>query len=171
MTRQIPAKVAESGVKILKLHGSLKGVSSFVFARVDLVAYPKEIATTVEDLTGGDILVCGYDYNDQCVISCFSKDGKGNVAIVNPKPPQMLLDVAAKRKGQFVFPSKFDDFFDHLAAALLHGGETPTPPPKRNPYKFLEAYRVEDRESFSAGRRQSRRRKRSGSCSCRGRAR
>jgi len=140
----------QPGIKILKLHGSLKGVSSFIFAREDLVDYPKPIRDTVEELTAGDILVCGYAYGDQCVITSFSKDGPGNVVIVDPNPAQMLRDVARKRKGSYAFPGndgRFDDFFGSLSAALKNGPDS-IHPADQNPFKFLEAYRTEDREWF-----------------------
>lgn len=145
----IPAAVAQPGVKIIKLHGSLKGVSNFIFTREELVEYPRPIGETVEKITAGDIMVCGYAYGDQCVIASFSKSGKGNVVVVNPNPPRMLLDVAEKRRGQFVFSSlegRFDEFFERLSSALE--SEKPARPAGRNPFKFLEVYRAEDRDLF-----------------------
>jgi len=145
----LPDAVEQPGVKVVKLHGSLKGVSNFIFTREELVEYPTPIGGTLEKLTAGDIMVCGYAYGDQCVITSFSKSGKGNVVVINPNPPRMLLDVAEKRKGQFVFSGvegRFDEFFDKLAAALEP--EKRTRPTGRNPFKFLEAYRAEDRAVF-----------------------
>jgi len=146
----IPAAAEQPGTKIIKLHGSLRGVSEFVFTREDLVEYPPPIRETVGRLTARDIMVCGYAYNDQCVITSFSKTGPGNMVIVNPDPAPMLRDVGQKRRCQFVFEKAdgyFDTFFTGLKSALKPQGETRrsrTP----NPFKFLEAYRPEDRHWY-----------------------
>jgi hypothetical protein len=148
---RLPAAINQRGIKILKLHGSLKGFSNFVFTRDDLVEYPKPVHDIVDKLTSGDILVCGYAYNDQCVIASFSKTGPGNVVIVNPNPPRMLQDVARNRKGQYVFSDldgHFDVFFTKLSAALNPRPPESPSPVAPNPFKFLEAYRPEDREWF-----------------------
>jgi len=147
---KIPKAVQEPGIKILKLHGSLKGVSNFIFSGEDLVEYPEPIKDTVKQLTAGNILVCGYAYGDQCVIASFSKDGSGNVVIVDPNPPQKLRDVATKRRSSWVFSGKaghFDDFLAGLSTAL----KSEQHPPRGlalNPFKFLVAYRDEDRKRF-----------------------
>jgi hypothetical protein len=147
---KIKEAAQQPGVKILKLHGSLKGVSNFVFAGEDLVDYPEPIREMVEDLTSRNVLVCGYAYGDQCVISSFSKDGGGNVVIVDPSPPQKLRDVAMKRRSSLVFsgnPGRFDDFFANLHAALT-SDRMPALPATKNPFKFLVAYTEEEGNSF-----------------------
>ncbi len=147
----IPEAVDLPGIKIVKLHGSLKGFNKFIFTREDLVVYPEPIRKTVEKLTAKDIIVCGYAYIDQCVISSFSKNGPGNVVIVNPNPPQYLCDVAKHRKAaQFVFEGtdgRFDDFFAKLSEALAPRPDVPVVA-LQNPFKYLEAYRAEDSNSF-----------------------
>ena len=147
---KIPEAVDQPGIKIVKLHGSLKGTSSFIFTREDLVEYPKPIRDTVERLTARDILICGYAYNDQCVITAFSKTGRGNVVVVNPSPPQMLCDVARKRKSQGIYSGvdgRFDVFVSKLSVALKPE-QQPARTVTRNPFKYLEAYRGEDRTWF-----------------------
>jgi len=74
-------------------------------------------------------MVCGYAYNDQCVMRSFSVTGPGILVIVNPVPPQNLRDVADKRKGQHVFSGNdgyFDEFFGKLDAALNPKATTET---------------------------------------------
>jgi len=46
---RILAAVDQPGIKILKLHGSLKGVSSFIFTREDLVGIPNRFVTLLRD--------------------------------------------------------------------------------------------------------------------------
>jgi len=156
-TSRIPEAMKAQGVQVLKLHGSLNSVGDFVFVREDLVDYPPPIKQALEELTAGHILVCGYAYNDQCVISSFSKNGPGNVVVVDPKPSRMLCDVAKNRGSQLLFSDKdgyFDTFFRKLSAALSADQMRDAAAAKqhkekrKNPFKFLEAYREEDSASF-----------------------
>jgi len=144
---QIPVAMDQPGIKILKLHGSLKGTSAFVFTRDGLIDYPQPIQATVRKLTAGDILVCGYAYNDQCVIRSFSDDGRGTVVVVNKNPPPMLRDVAKHRDSeQYIYSGEngyFDQFFERLSASLRPEGQAVRAVAK-NPFKFLEAYRAQD---------------------------
>jgi NAD-dependent SIR2 family protein deacetylase len=144
---QIPLVMDQPGIKILKLHGSLKGTSAFVFTRDGLIDYPEPIQATMRKLTACDILVCGYAYNDQCVIRSFSDNGRGTVVIVNKNPPPMLRDIAKHRNSeQYLYSGEsgyFDQFFETLSASLKPDGQ-PVKAVAKNPFKFLEAYRAQD---------------------------
>jgi hypothetical protein len=144
----------QPGVTILKLHGSLRGVGDFIFDGKGMVDYHAAIRQALGDLTAGDIMVCGYAYNDQCVISSFSKDGQGHVVVVDPEPSSDLCDVGKKRGSLLEFRDKdgyFDGFFQALSDALKGGQVKPSKAQQerpKNPFKFLEAYRREDAGAF-----------------------
>jgi hypothetical protein len=60
-------------IKLLKLHGSLMSGNTFLFTPEEMSEYPEPIAGLVRRLTARNIIVCGYAFNDLCVIRAFSK--------------------------------------------------------------------------------------------------
>jgi NAD-dependent SIR2 family protein deacetylase len=68
-------------VKVLKLHGSLTG-TTFLWSEREMLFYPEPIHNLVAQLTARPIVICGYGFQDTCVIRTFSKDG-GAIYFVN----------------------------------------------------------------------------------------
>jgi hypothetical protein len=166
-------------VKILKMHGGLKGGDTFLFNSAEMDQYKPEMRKLFEELTSEDILVCGYSFTDDCVHSAFSRTG-GTVYCVDPKPPKRLDPILGKRKSTgWVFEGEsgyFDNFFaelsEHLgspepaeapaagaaqpqpaAQAGANGQAAAGPSPKPNPFKFLLSYDTQDCNWFY-GRKQ-----------------
>src|SRR4029450_10426811 len=73
----------ESRVKLVKLHGSLKSTGYFLFDSNEMHRYPDSIAAMLKHTTARDIVVCGYSFNDNCVVQAVG--GGGGLAVgVNP---------------------------------------------------------------------------------------
>jgi hypothetical protein len=136
VARLLDAK--EPRVKILKMHGSLYSSNTFLFTKEEMLNYPKDIAEVVERVTGRDIMVCGYAFNDQCVSRAFATTG-GTVVCVNPSVPSMLKGfIRARNSSSLEFKNTFDEFFVSLRAALFR--EAKVRKQVRNPFKFLDSY-------------------------------
>jgi hypothetical protein len=140
----------EPRFKLVKLHGSVQGAKHFLFAAEEMLRYPDPVHTLVENITRRDIIMCGYAFEDVCVISAFSQSG-GYVICVNPSGvPKSLRGFLPRRlSADLAVPMKFDDFFEQLHDELF---ATLPPPPTgkltHNPFKFLESYEEADQESL-----------------------
>jgi hypothetical protein len=121
--------------------------------------YPDDIERLLLDLTRQDILVCGYAFEDTCVVRAFSENG-GAVYCVNPSgaPPRLGPILYKRRSEEFVIDGqagRFDEFFTGLHEELTR------PPanvekPSVNPFKFLLSYETRDKDWFHGRRRQTR---------------
>jgi conflict system STAND superfamily ATPase/SIR2-like protein len=139
--------------KIVKLHGSLTSSDHFLFDVNEMLEYPKPIADLVAKITSRDLIICGYSFNDVCVLRAFSPRG-GPIVCVNPTGvPRGLRGFLKDRLSEDLgIDAKFDEFFDDLYDALLAQPTAPAAaPPQRNPFKFLESYEAGDKDGF-AGR-------------------
>ena len=155
-----PAKLAQLVEKpparftILKLHGSLFSADTFLFDRDEMLNYPKDIAELFERLTSRNIIVCGYGFNDNCVVRAFSTEG-GSVFWVNPSgaPYNAKGFLLRRRSTDFVISGELgmsDAFFSELSAAIFKEAEPPAAggQPRANPFKFLESFDVDDKDWF-----------------------
>lgn len=142
----------EPRFKLAKLHGSLRSSDHFLFTAEEMLKYPAPLASLFNKITRNDVIVCGYAFNDNCVITNFAEHG-GAVVSVDPVGPSSHLRywMGNRHSEQWAIPMKFDDFFGELAEALLtpSGGGFK---PRNNPFKFLESY-VEEDEDTLMGRR------------------
>jgi hypothetical protein len=138
-------------IKILKMHGGLKGGDTFLFSRLEMHKYPEEIEKLLQELTRRDIIVCGYAFEDICVARAFPDEG-GSIYSVNPGgPPSNLVPYLMKRHSTDWSidqnSGRFDDFFGELYDDLESVVPPPTPP-KSNPFKFLVSYDARDKDWF-----------------------
>ena len=142
-------EMPEPRVKILKLHGSLRG-ATFLWSEREMLNYPSGIEQMVTGLTRRPILICGYGFQDGCVVRAFSTEGE-NIYCVNKSgiPPGLLRSfMIARRSESLVIEGRdgeFDNFFGQLAEAI----EPPPPPPperhiRKNPFKHLESHNLGD---------------------------
>jgi hypothetical protein len=143
---------ADPPIKILKLHGSLRGGNTFLFSEEEMSEYPEEIHDLVRRLTSADIILCGYGFNDMCVIRAFSVIGE-SIYCVNPSgaPPMLKGPLVKRHSEDYVIDSedgKFDSFFEQLRAAVLRTGADPPPKPAFNPFKFFDSFEPCDKASL-----------------------
>jgi hypothetical protein len=139
----------EPALKILKLHGSLRGGNTFLFSEEEMSEYPGEIHDLVRRLTSADIIMCGYGFADMCVVRAFSVSGE-SIHCVNPSgAPALLKGALFKRHSEDnVIDSedgKFDAFFEQLRAAALKPSSEPPPKPAFNPFKFFDCFEPGDK--------------------------
>lgn len=137
---------------LLKLHGSLASTDSFLFDKSEMWSYPPAINELVAKLTARDLIVCGYAFNDLCVQRAFSSTG-GAVVWVNPGgAPLTIRPVLLNRHSQDWAirgdDGMFDRFASSLAGELLAPAADSPPKPSLNPFKFLAAYEVGDKDWF-----------------------
>ena len=154
MARLVEAETPR--VKILKLHGSLRSSDYFLFSPEEMLNYPAKIESLVEKITAEDIIVCGYAFNDHCVMRAFSREG-GSVYCVNPRgaPTNLKVFLTLRKSGDNVFWDEFgefDRFFQELSDELLKAAPAASKSSGPNPFKFLESYEEDDKEWF-IGRR------------------
>jgi hypothetical protein len=99
-------------------------------------------------LTGGDIIVCGYAFNDVCVIRAFADQG-GTVVCVNPAgaPRPLQLPLKNRRSEAWQVATDFEGFVEQLHQELIRPASV-QPKPLLNPFKFLESYEEADRGSL-----------------------
>jgi hypothetical protein len=150
----------EPRVKILKLHGSLESADYFLFRREETVNYPTDLEELVRGITGRDIIVCGYAFNDICMIKAFnaSRDA-GSIYFVNPngaRENNILGFLAARLSTDKVIAGelgRFDEFFDELHKQLIAPASAVMPGVRHNLFKFLDGYREGDRSWFVGRRR------------------
>jgi hypothetical protein len=143
----------EPRFKLLKLHGSLRSADQFLFAVEEMDKYPDPIASLVQRITAADIIVCGYAFEDLCIMRTFAEHG-GNVVCVNPTgvPRRLQPFMRNRQSSDFAIEADFDSFFEELHRHLLKAGAPRTgEQPLPNPFKFLESYDETDKEAF-AGR-------------------
>lgn len=140
----------EPRVKIAKLHGSFRATDYFLFSADEMLRYPEPIANVLGSVTAKDIIVCGYGFNDPCVLRAFSEQG-GLVVCVAPNgvPRNLKVFQRNRRSETWAIPVDFDTFFTELQGALLEPAGPVTPP--LNPFKFLESYEQDD-AGFLMGR-------------------
>lgn len=145
-------------VKILKTHGSLYSANTFLFTKEEMANYPRDLETLIKELTGRDIIICGYAYNDLCVKKAFndSKDGE-SIYFVNPAGAAEDIKGAMRirRSHERVIDGdlgRFDEFFDALHSDLTNPGTKETTQARQNPFKFLDHYH-EGQSPWFLGRR------------------
>lgn len=146
----------EPRVKLLKMHGSLYSTDTFLFSVDEMNNYPEDVRSVMEELTTGNIIICGYGFADACVIKSFADKG-GTIYSVDPGGPPALLkgNMFSRRSKENVIRDD-DARFDNFMAALLeelnrkpsHKEDTADQKLKYVPFKFLESYDVEDKEWF-----------------------
>ena len=140
-------EITEPRFKIAKLHGSLKSSAHFLFTSGEMYKYPESVESLLKGITTRDVIVCGYGFEDHCVLSAFAQQG-GSIVNVNPSgvPTGLRPFLKDRRSERWSIELRFDEFFDELYGALLVS-RTPSAPPKprRNPFKFLESYAEADR--------------------------
>ena len=108
---------SEPRVKILKLHGDLKS-KTFAFSTDEILEYHAKAKRVVADYSGGDIIICGYAFDDINVIRAFSDRG-GSIYYVNPSGagPNIrgfLLSRTSENKVIKDEVGEFDNFFPML---------------------------------------------------------
>ena len=137
----------ERRIKIIKLHGALQSTRVFLFDPAEMHQYPQTVEALVREITSRDILVCGYAFNDACVIKAFSDQG-GSVHCINPDgPPRYLSGIMRLRNSQdFDIRETFDAFCEELERELSQESEWKSP--SHNPFKFLESYELADAKAF-----------------------
>ena len=135
--------------KLVKLHGSLDSADYFLFDAAEMHRYPPAIESLVNELTGRNIVVCGYAFNDLCVLRSFAERGD-SIFCVNPGGVPRVLDtfLANRRSQDNEIKMDFDTFFTALHEALLAPAPAVDEKPRSNPFKFLESYHEEDAASF-----------------------
>lgn len=146
---------------LFKLHGSLHSTDTFLFTYEEMANYPLDIHSLVAEVTSRPIIVCGYAFNDLCVMKAFSSTGEA-VYCVNPSgaPPNLRAILASRQSSERVIDGelgKFDSFFAALEEELQARQEAKPQRPKLNPFKFLDSYDVGDREWYFGRKRQIRR--------------
>lgn len=139
--------LARPRVKILKMHGGLKGGDTFLFSREEMHKYGDEIEDLLRDLTRREIIVCGYAFQDACVERSFARDG-GHVYWVNPggAPPGLGAILRNRNSDGWIFEKAsgyFDTFATQLYQALKENGGNGERP-RANPFKFLLSYSERD---------------------------
>lgn len=148
-------------VKIVKMHGGLLSADYFLFSREEMLNYPPVFSDLLKELTGRDIVICGYAFNDTCVVRAFNESREaGAIHFVNPEGTganQHIKGFLIARRSQDKVISgplgRFDDFFETLHRELT---KAPAPQPgraKQNVFKFLDHYH-EDQRPWFMGRRQ-----------------
>lgn len=152
----------EPRVKILKLHGSLHSADYFLFSKEEMLNYPPDLRTIIADVTGRDIIICGYAFNDLCVIKAFndSRDS-GAIYYVNPSGAGENIKgyLSLRRSQERVISGdlgRFDDFFDALHQELTRPVAPVTAKQRHNLFKFLDHYQEEHKSWFLGRRKQTR---------------
>lgn len=145
MQKLIDAK--EPRFKLVKLHGSVKGSKHFLFDSEEMYQYPPPIETMVNLATSRDIVVCGYAFNDYCVIRSFADQG-GSIVCVNRSgvPKGVRVKVKNRKSESWAIKSDFDGFCKGLFQELIEKPDAAPEPRLQNPFKFLESYEEEDRD-------------------------
>jgi hypothetical protein len=152
-------KAPKPRVKILKMHGSLESADYFLFSKEEMLNYPKDLESIIGDATARDVIVCGYAFNDMCVMRAFNaaKDS-GSIYFVNPSGAVDNIKgfLIARRSQEKVIAGetgKFDAFLDALYHELsAPRGTSLVPSVRQNLFKFLDSYQ-EDQKSWFLGRR------------------
>ena len=145
-------------VKILKMHGSLESSDYFLFSSLEMLNYPEEIRNLLMKLTGRDIIICGYGFNDRCVERAFNdSEDSGDIYYVNPGGAgQGIRPYLIRRRSKDRVMSgelgRFDTFFRALHSALTIPVKTDVPHQRQNLFKFLDYYQ-EDHKAWFFGRR------------------
>ena len=154
--RLVDAK--EPRVKILKMHGSLRSADYFLFSKEEMLNYPEEIRTVLLKLTGHDIIICGYAFNDLCVVKAFNDaENSGDIYYVNPKGagPNIRGFLLRRRSHDRIISGdqgRFDDFFEALQAAVMAPPPSTVARQRQNLFKFLDHYQ-EEHKAWFVGRR------------------
>jgi hypothetical protein len=144
-------EMPEPRIKILKLHGSLTG-ATFLWSEREMLNYPASIEKLVATLTARPIVICGYGFQDVCVVRAFSLEG-GAIHCVSPDGiPSGLRGFMINRRSESLLidgpDGAFDSFFAQLAESLDAPPGPGGPSPQKNPFKYLESYDGEDAEWF-----------------------
>jgi SIR2-like domain len=158
--RLVEAK--EPRVKILKMHGSLRSADYFLFSKEEMLNYPEEIRSVLLKLTAHDIIICGYAFNDLCVVKAFDDgEGSGDIYFVNPKGagPNIRGFLVRRRSQDRIISGdqgRFDDFFEALHAAVTAPPPSAVARQRQNLFKFLDHYQEEHKAWFVGRRRLTR---------------
>lgn len=146
----------EPRVKILKLHGSLRSADYFLFSKEEMLNYPKELAAIVSEVTGRDIVICGYKFSDTCVIRAFNAEpDAGAIYFVNPAGATDGIKGFLSGRRSHVVAGEYG-YFDEFARALFRELTAPAAAAaevtRQNLFKFLDHYQ-EDQRAWFLGRR------------------
>ena len=149
---------AKPRVKILKMHGGLESANYFLFSKEEMLNYPPDLENVIKQITGRDIIICGYGFADMCVIRAFnaSRDA-GAIYFVNPSGAVDNIKgfLAGRRSQDKVIEGdlgKFDAFCDALYNQLCAPPAFAEQAARQNLFKFLDHYQ-EDQKPWFAGRR------------------
>src|SRR5260370_5034948 len=146
MQKLIDAK--EPRVKLAKLHGSLASADYFLFSDEEMHRYPESIEALLQRETSNDIIVCGYSFRDRCVQRAFSEQGELVVSVDREAPPTDLRFYMKNRRSvNWTISAYFDAFFTDLHRELLEAPK-PDQKPALNPFKFLQSYEANDKDSL-----------------------
>lgn len=144
MQKLVDAK--EPRCKLVKLHGSVRGSKHFLCDLEEMYQYPPAIEALVKLATARDIVVCGYAFNDFCVVRAFADQGGTIVSVnIDAVPKGLRVKVKNRKSDTWAIKAEFDSFFKDLHAQLVD----PRPPTfvtPPNPFKFLESYEEDDRD-------------------------
>jgi NAD-dependent SIR2 family protein deacetylase len=148
----------EIAVKILKLHGSLRSVDTLLFDQEEMLNYPRDLESLIQEVTGRDIIICGYGFADMCMKRAFngSKES-GSIYYVNPSGAVTDIKgfLLARRSTGNVIEGElgqFDVFMEALHTELTVQRSDATAAPRQNPFTFLDHYR-EGQQEWLLGRR------------------
>ena len=134
-------------IKVLKLHGSLTG-ATFLWSEREMLNYPAPIEKLVATLTTRPIIICGYGFQDTCVVRAFSIDGGAIHCVNRDGIPAGLRGFMINRRSESLLidgpDGTFDNFFAQLEGALDAPTGTVIAPLQKNPFKYLESYDDED---------------------------
>lgn len=148
----------QPGLRILKLHGSLRSADYFLFSKEEMLNYPKDLEAIVSEVTGRDIIICGYAFNDMCLLKAFNTGrDAGAIYFVNPSGAVDNIKgfLAGRRSKDRVIGGdlgRFDAFAGALLRELTVAPQVPSSEPRRNLFKFLDYYQ-EDQRPWFHGRR------------------
>ena len=150
-------ELREPRVKVAKLHGSLQSADHFLFAAEEMNRYPEPIEAMLRKVTAADIIICGYAFNDLCVVRAFSEQG-GSVVCVDPSgvPKNLRVFTKNRRSEGLAITEYFDRFMEALHGQLL-GEPEPIAPVAvlPNPFRFLESYERGDTDTLLGRERET----------------
>jgi len=106
----------------VKLHGDINS-SYYRYSLDQLLEFHEEVKPLFQYLSGLDIIVCGYSFNDLDVLRAMALEG-GSMYFVNIERPGKLVIEILRRRGSaenciIGVEGDFDRFFAKLAEHLM----------------------------------------------------
>lgn len=141
----------EPRVKLVKLHGSVQSSDHFLFTTHEMSQYPSPIHALVGNITANALIVCGYAFNDTCVVRAFAGAGETIVCVDPAGVPRPLRGFLPDRRSEgLAVEAKFDPFLEELHREL-HQPQAPAEVEEKlppNPFKFLQSYEERDADAL-----------------------